>query len=402
VSRTLTYEFVKNFIEIESGSGCKLISTEYVNNHTFLDVQCSCGNTFNVGYDAFRNCNVRRCKECTEVISKLPKVRETYEDVKKYIEATSKSNCILLTKKEDYKTKRQKLELQCSCGNHFQTAFQDFKARNKRKCNECSFTERSEGAKLTYETVKEEIEGENGNGCKLLSTEYVNAHTKLKIQCACGEIYECTINDFNTTNQKQCKACGYANGGFKHRWTIEEMDIYVKENSDCKLVTAILGEYKEQITFECKCGKLFSEQFSSFVSGGKCCPACSRLKSSKGEIAVKQYLEDNNIIFTEQHSFPDCKHLISLQYDFAIYDDNSIIIYLIEYDGSLHYTTTEFFGGEKRLLLQQKRDRIKDKYCMDNNIPLIRIPYWDFDNIKSILDRDILQIKEAVNHVIAI
>lgn len=33
----------------------------------------------------------------------------------------------------------------------------------------------------------------------------------------------------------------------------------------------------------------------------------------------------------------------------------------------------------------QKRDNIKTEYCKDNNITLIRIPYWDFNNIENIL-----------------
>ena len=44
-----------------------------------------------------------------------------------------------------------------------------------------------------------------------------------------------------------------------------------------------------------------------------------------------------------------------------------------------------FFGGEKQLQKTIKNDEIKNKYCKDNNITLIRIPYWDFDNIENIL-----------------
>ena len=40
---------------------------------------------------------------------------------------------------------------------------------------------------------------------------------------------------------------------------------------------------------------------------------------------------------------------------------------------------------QKKLKETQIRDRIKNKYCKDNNIKLIRIPYFEFDNIDEIL-----------------
>ena len=43
----------------------------------------------------------------------------------------------------------------------------------------------------------------------------------------------------------------------------------------------------------------------------------------------------------------------------------------------------------QNLLDQQKRDEIKTKYCIDKNIPLIRIPYWEYDNIENILAREL-------------
>lgn len=340
MSRTLTYEFVKNYIEVESKSDCKLISTEYVNNRTFLEIQCSCGNTFNVGFDTFKSCNVRRCKKCSDDNLASYTTIKSYEDIKKYIEITSESGCKIITKKEEYKTKKQKLDLACSCGNHFQTSFENFKARNKRKCNECSFSERAKGAVLSYETVKEDIEGINGNGCKLISTEYISAHKKLEIQCACGNMYTCTINDFiSDKSQKQC------------------------------------GE-------------------------------CSK-KQSKGEVKIKKYLIGKDFLFKEQFMFSDCIDILPLRFDFAILDDNLTIIKLIEFDGQQHFKPVRFGGvSNERAIIGFNRaknnDDTKDKYCLDHNIPLIRIPYWDFKNIKAILDEELkINRKEVGKYVVA-
>ena len=60
------------------------------------------------------------------------------------------------------------------------------------------------GKKLSYEEVKSFIEGKEGNGCKLLSTEYKDNTTKLNIMCSCGEIFEASLNQFKEQNKRQC------------------------------------------------------------------------------------------------------------------------------------------------------------------------------------------------------
>ena len=48
------------------------------------------------------------------------------------------------------------------------------------------------------------------------------------------------------------------------------------------------------------------------------------------------------------------------------------------------------FGGKEQFDLTKRRDEIKNKYCQENNIKLLRIPYWEFDNIENILERELL------------
>ena len=63
----------------------------------------------------------------------------------------------------------------------------------------------------------------------------------------------------------------------------------------------------------------------------------------------------------------------------------------IEYDGEQHFRPIRFKGmkiedSDVNFQIQKQRDLIKNKYCQDNNIILIRIPYWDFNNIETILN----------------
>jgi hypothetical protein len=65
---------------------------------------------------------------------------------------------------------------------------------------------------------------------------------------------------------------------------------------------------------------------------------------------------------------------------------------IIEYDGEQHFQPVRFNGmplkeAKKRFFSLSKRDQIKNKYCQDQNINLIRIPYTEFKNVESILYR---------------
>lgn len=99
---------------------------------------------------------------------------------------------------------------------------------------------------------------------------------------------------------------------------------------------------------------------------------------SKGEALIQSILTENNISFKQQYSFQDCltENGYSCKFDFAIFTDANELKCLIEYDGIQHFEENNW-GLEKN----QLRDRIKDNYCLQNKIPLIRIPYTDFGKI---------------------
>ena len=98
----------------------------------------------------------------------------------------------------------------------------------------------------------------------------------------------------------------------------------------------------------------------------------------------KDYLAKNNIEFIEQHRFDDCRNLLPLPFDFYIPSLNLAI----EYDGEQHFKLNSCFNKtEKKLREVQKRDNIKTQYCKENNINLLRIPYWEFKNIGNILNK---------------
>lgn len=103
------------------------------------------------------------------------------------------------------------------------------------------------------------------------------------------------------------------------------------------------------------------------------------MRASRGEIKIEEILKMNEIYFQEEYSFPDLlssKHY-PLRFDFAVFDDNGDLDFLIEFQGIQHYKAKSKFGGIAGLKKQQYYDYLKREYCNKHGIPLVIIPYWD-------------------------
>ena len=114
--------------------------------------------------------------------------------------------------------------------------------------------------------------------------------------------------------------------------------------------------------------------------------------NSKASQLFKRLLKQVNISFEEEKRFNDCKNPMTerhLPFDFYIEQLNTII----EIDGEQHFIPIERFGGEEALKEVKYRDYLKNKYCINNNINLIRVSLLDqktkkkkkYDDVKEII-----------------
>ena len=113
--------------------------------------------------------------------------------------------------------------------------------------------------------------------------------------------------------------------------------------------------------------------------------SCGCMKKSKGEINIEQLLEKNEIIYSEQYTVYIEQNIYNTiqkhpyYFDFAILNNQKKLLYLIEFDGKQHYAyeeETTSWNNKEKIKKTQIRDNIKNQWCKNNNIPLIRIPYW--------------------------
>ena len=126
---------------------------------------------------------------------------------------------------------------------------------------------------------------------------------------------------------------------------------------------------------ECDCGNIVEVLGHSLLrKDGNQTVSCGCFHRSIGAQNIYDCLIKNNINFIDEYSFLD---LPKSRFDFAIIENNQVIR-LIEFDGEQHFIDKPKWGG---LELQQKRDKVKNEYALSHNIPLVRIPYWERDNI---------------------
>lgn len=127
----------------------------------------------------------------------------------------------------------------------------------------------------------------------------------------------------------------------------------------------------------------------TFLHANYRCPLCN---SSKGELIINNFLKQNNFNYKTQYKISDCVYKRSLPFDFAVFDSNNNLKYLIEYDGEQHYNPNSLFHGKlqneknRNFEITKLKDKIKTDYCLKKQIQLIRISYNDFDNIVKILN----------------
>jgi len=101
---------------------------------------------------------------------------------------------------------------------------------------------------------------------------------------------------------------------------------------------------------------------------------CPYLSSSKAERLVYSLLKKMKVEYVAEKKFEECKDKLPLPFD--IYIENSKVI--IELDGIQHFTNI-FYDNYETITLPH--DCIKNIFCKNNDIVLLRIPYI-YDPVK--------------------
>lgn len=207
---------------------------------------------------------------------------------------------------------------------------------------------------------------------------YINSRTKICIICPKhGEFWQ--VPDYHIQGNG-CQICGG-----KEEITTEKFLERLKEIDLDKKYDLTKAKYINTRTkVEIICPKHGSFwMLPSHLYQGCECPKC---KESRGERAIRAFLEKNKISFEEQKRFDTCKNLKPLPFDFYLPDYNLCI----EFQGKQHYEP--WHTGKdvlKRLKGLQKRDAIKKEWCSKKENPnLLEIKYTD--NVYEVLTEQLI------------
>ena len=195
-------------------------------------------------------------------------------------------------------------------------------------------------------------------------------HAKWLCQCECGNVVSVQSNHLKSGAQSACSpAC-------KHQITtgtrVGALVVIAPTNTRAKNGGAIIYEC------QCDCGEKCYVSSTELRARRK--TSCNNCKESYGETKIRLLLEEHQIPYEKEKCFTDCINLeTNRQYRFDFYVNNS---YIIEFDGEQHFMPIDYFGGLEYLETCQARDKIKNQYCKEHNIPLIRIPYTHLEDLE--------------------
>jgi hypothetical protein len=214
------------------------------------------------------------------------------------------------------------------------------------------------------------------------------SRTEQEVYWMCeNEIHEdyCRRIDNSVLRNFRCPEC---HGKFKH--TQEQFETIIKELVGNEYVA--IGEYiniQSNVLFIHnipECGYEFPMRPGNFIYGNQRCPACSE---SKGEKRIRDWLINRNINYEPQMKYDNLLGVggNKLSYDFNLPNQNI----LIEYQGEQHDHYVEYFHKSiEDFNKQLEHDNRKRQYAIENEIKLLEIWYWDYDNIEMILEKELI------------
>lgn len=327
---------------------------EYINNITPILHKC---NVHNIEWYPFPN-NILRghgCKQCANDMLRKQRTKNHQQYVLELerIEA----NVITL---EEYINARTPILHKCLIDGYEWEAKPN-NILSGKGCPVCAGI-----IKKTHEKYIKEVQMINSN-IEVLE-KYINAKTPILHRCKIHNIKWKSCPN-NILQGRGCCECLKEKISIKNSKTHEQ---YIKElkliNNNIISIDNYAGA-DTPILHKCLIDGCEWYARPNNILCGNGCPQCNE---SKGERKIRLWLEEHNIPYERQYKIEDCRDKKSLPFDYYLPTINK----MIEYDGKQHFEPIEHFGGQDAFEIRVKHDNIKNEYCKNNGISLLRIPYY--------------------------
>lgn len=260
----------------------------------------------------------------------------------------------------------------CDCGTEREVSEANLKKGRSTSCGKCNKSANLVGMRFHKLTVLERDYG----------VQSKDAHWKC--QCDCGNVKTVSGKHLKDGTTKSCGCLRKERGAIMCAARAKNL----AGNTFGQLTVLHQIESPNHHSYwacKCSCGNDKIVR-GDYLTGGHVI-SCGCTSGSLGEQKIEQLLREFNLSYTKEKKFSDCvnpKTGYPLRFDF--YVNNT---YLIEYDGIQHFEENDFFPMSLSDI--RELDRIKDLWCQEHQIPLLRIPYTKLPTL-TIED---LKIKEA-------
>lgn len=359
----LTKEIINDKIK---NQGCIPLAYEFIGWQTIVNFLDKDGYKYSTSWN-----NFKKSKKLQIVGQSNP---YSVENARLYLQLNN-MNVVLLSHKIN--NVQELLKFQCTnCNGYFESSWNNIKSRKTFLCNQCikDLNITGKRGRVGNDVIQKCYE-KNGLSIINKNKSYL---TNDNIDCYDEQGYKYSIRYSNLKSGKSFVAVSAQNP-----YAIYNLQLYLnKTGSKTKVISTTFKHRKSFLLFKCgECEQLFKRKWNDMVADKSYfCRNCS-YKTSRLERAIMQYLDKHSIKYESEKRFSNCKNIRALPFDFYIPSKNLII----EADGQQHYYPCNFNGCSnieaiKSFNSTQKNDRIKNEYCKLNNITLVRLPYWQFEN----------------------
>jgi len=289
MSKKSNYQDTKNFIEVESNSGCKLKDESqieiYKNGKSKIVVTCKCGTDFTTNFEKFKHRNKRQCNECGYKITSN-KLSMPFEEIEEFV--NNNSSCKIRTNKNEYIDIENLIEMTCRCGEDFKTTFRLFKYHNKRQCDKCGIDNFSKLRRNNIKDIVKYIKSYNYNIIRFLE-KYKNGKSEFIMMCDKGHKYKSNYSAFKS-NGSRCPYCS-GNARLDGEFVYNE---FLNNNLYPKFIPSDYKNNNTSLPYICPKHKEIGIQYKSYsalkLSNG--CRVCGIENSSETRRLSSKYVYD--------------------------------------------------------------------------------------------------------------
>ena len=258
--------------------------------------------------------------------------------------------------------------MQCDCGN-----IEAYRSDHpSQECHKCAAI--SKKAKLKNKGMVDLTGQQFGYLTALYPLdERKNEKIIWYCKCSCGVEIEVPAGSLTSGNTKSCGCLKKQTSNFVKL----KSNLIGKRFGHLTVIEETSERQYGKIIWKCACdcGNVVKLNTSRLTNGNDI--SCGCQKTSLGALNLKNILDQNNINYIKEYT-EQC--LQGKRFDFAVVE-NEKVIRLIEYDGEQHFRSSGGWNNEETFQQRKAYDKIKNEYALSHNIPLVRIPYWERDNI---------------------